>query len=469
MQMQHDSASAKSAKVAGYATGDAPSGSVMQAATPVKQAGALAQQEKAAAAAAAAARAHRLTPPAVAAPDLPDYLSVVQQIGKGAYGAVFLCNDARTNSQVAVKAIRGYARDPLFGKRILREIKILAALEHPSLLKLTDLLPGSGPDVDDVYIVMPYMKLDLHKVIYCKMKLTDSHFQAFASQILHGLGYLHKAGIIHRDLKPSNILVNQDCTLRIADLGLARGRSSFDEELTDYVVTRWYRAPELLLMAQGYLGYCEAVDLWSVGCMHVEMVSRKPLFQGDNHIDMLRRIANVLGFCRERDLAWLPSGPVREQVLSFIDSLGLPEWPLSSPTDSLERRLPGASEACLDFVRELLLLDPTRRMTAPQAVEHRYVANLRESFEDLPGPKPFSWDFDDFQPTKDALKQRIYGECVKRHPELLPKEMKEELEKLASRRPSSVLPEDVKEEPEKLGLPIGPPPNRAPRRITHNI
>jgi len=276
------------------------------------------------------------------------------------------------------------------------------------------------------------------------MKLSEQHFQAFASQILHGLAYLHKAGIVHRDIKPSNILVNVDCTLRIADMGLARGRSAVDEELTDYVVTRWYRAPELLLMPTGYF---EAVDLWSVGCMHVELLARKPLFPGDNHIDMLRRIANVLGFCRERDLEWvMAAGAVRENVMRFIDSLGLPEWPLESPPDSLEQRLPGASEDCLDFVKELLAFDPTRRITAAQAVEHKYVAHLREHYAGLPEPEPFSWDFDNFQGTKENLKQRIYAECVKHHPELAPAKAE--------------------------AMPIGPPPNRAPRsqpRTTHHI
>jgi len=201
----------------------------------------------------------------------------------------------------------------------------------------------------------------------------------------------------------------------------------------------------LLLIDIADAGYCEAVDLWSVGCMHVELLARKPLFPGDNHHDMLRRIANVLGFERERDLAWLPSdghGGVRDSVMRFIDSLGLPEWPLQQPSDSLEQRLPGASESCLDFVKELLTFDPVQRMTAAQAVEHRYIAYLRESFLHLPEPEPFSWDFDNFVATKEALKQRIYAECCKYNPDLL------------------------------AVMPVGPPPSRAPRgqpRITHNI
>jgi len=120
-----------------------------------------------------------------------------------------------------VKWIRDFAEDPIFGKRILREIRLLAALKHENVLKLHDLPAVPDPDFDDVYIVMPYMQSDLNKVIYSKTKLSQSHTQAFVCQILRGLKYLHSAGIVHRDLKPSNVLVNKDCTLRIADFGLA--------------------------------------------------------------------------------------------------------------------------------------------------------------------------------------------------------------------------------------------------------
>merc|ERR1719265_2776503 len=151
---------------------------------------------------------------------------------------------------------------------------------------------------------MPHMHIDLSRLIRSKMKLSDQHVQAFDCQILRGLKYLHSAGMVHRDLKPANILVNQDCSLCVADFGLARGRSSEEEQLTEYVVTRWYRAPELMLLPSGYY---EAVDLWSVGCIHVELVTRKPLFPGDNAVDMLRRIAATIGFSSERDLSWLPA------------------------------------------------------------------------------------------------------------------------------------------------------------------
>merc|ERR1712048_608750 len=279
---------------------------------------------------------------------------------------------------------------------------------------------------------------------------TDGHAAAFACQILRGLNYLHSAEIIHRDLKPSNILVNKDCTLRIADFGLARGRVYQEEELTDYVVTRWYRAPELMLLPSGYF---EAVDLRSVGCIHVELLARKPLFPGANHVDMLRRITRSLRFSREHDLAWLPedvdnsSRSARQDVLRFIDTLGLPEWPLQQLEDPLDERIPKASEACLDFVHELLTLDPTRRISAANALAHRYLEHLSDLRAETCANKRFPWSFDCFEPTKSGLKERVYRECAKLHPDILARDA-QGLSTLDARTPL---------------LPLGPCPARLPR------
>mmetsp|Transcript_53272 Transcript_53272/g.165205 ORF Transcript_53272/g.165205 Transcript_53272/m.165205 type:complete len:425 (+) Transcript_53272:96-1370(+) len=382
-------------------------------------------------------------------PSLPSHLTVTQRLGAGAYGEVFLCKDQRDGTEVAVKWVRDFARDPLFGKRILREVRILAALEHQNLVKLLDLLPLPSPEFDDVYIVMPSMHIDLHKAIYSKMKLSESHAQAFACQMLRGLKYLHSAGVVHRDLKPSNILVNRDCTLRIADLGLARGRSYKEEELTDYVVTRWYRAPELMLWPAGYF---EAVDIWSVGCIHAEILARKPLFPGENHVDMLRRIGTALGFVQERDLAWLPAdGLERDGVLTFMEALQLP----AKPPQPLESRVPTASEACLDFVCQLLAFDPTRRISAAGALAHAFLAKLSDPAGETTARAPFSWDFDHFEPTRQALKDRVYAECARLHPEVIARDaewlsgrgFRHEL--LADAAPSSV--------------PRCPPPSRLPQ------
>jgi len=374
---------------------------------------------------------------------LPEHLSVVQHLGSGAYGEVYLCSDANTGAQVAVKCIRDFTKDLLCGKRILREVRLLALLRHENLLKLVDLLPVPHPDFDDVYIVMPYMHLDLHKVIYSRMKLSESHSQAFVCQILRGLQYLHSAGVVHRDLKPSNILVNKDCTLKIADFGLARGRSNEEEDITVYVVTRWYRAPELMLLPSGYF---EAVDLWSVGCIHVELLARQPLFPGTDHVDMLRRIARTLGFTAQRDLEWVPAADYTE-IQRMLKTLALPE----KPEESLKERLPNASEACLDLVRRLLEKNPTKRISAADAIKHEYLSHLRDAEGEGLASRPFSWDFDNFEPTKRALKDRVYAECARLHPEIVARDA----EWLSARGflPSQGLPSQGT-------APLGPAPTR---------
>mmetsp|Transcript_57502 Transcript_57502/g.168379 ORF Transcript_57502/g.168379 Transcript_57502/m.168379 type:complete len:424 (+) Transcript_57502:78-1349(+) len=404
----------------------------------------------------AAAVAGTPTTESRSAPLLPEYLSVTQRLGVGAYGEVFLCSDQRDGSQVAVKWIRDFARDPMFGKRILREIRILAAVEHQNLVNLVDLLPVPSPDFDDVYIVMPSMHIDMHKAIYSKMKLSESHAQAFACQILRGIKYLHSAGIVHRDLKPSNILLNRDCTLRIADLGLARGRSDQEEMLTDYVVTRWYRAPELMLLPTGYF---EAVDLWSVGCIHAEILARKPLFPGENHLDMLRRIAASLGFHPEHDLAWLPqNGQEREGVLRLVESLNLPE----QPSKPLEQCVAGASEHCLDFLRRLLTFNPTQRISAGGAIAHPYLVHLSDPLGETTAPEPFAWDFDCFEPTKRALKDRVYAECARLHPDILQRDADWPLARELAQRPGKLQAPGIA--PALVAEPRGPPPSRLPKQ-----
>mmetsp|Transcript_96909 Transcript_96909/g.273926 ORF Transcript_96909/g.273926 Transcript_96909/m.273926 type:complete len:444 (-) Transcript_96909:184-1515(-) len=429
-------------RAAGYANASASS-----AAAPVATA---ARAEAATSAATKAAVPIGAAPAAAStrlAPSLPAHLKLVRSAGKGAYGEVYLCEDARTQSKVAVKWIRNFTKDPLCGKRILREIRLLATMRHDNLLRLIDLLPVPSPDFDDVYLVMPFMDIDLQKAIYSKMKLSESHCQAFVCQILRGLKYLHSAGIAHRDLKPANVLVNADCTLRIADFGLARGRVSEDEALTDYVVTRWYRAPELMMLPSGYF---EAVDLWSAGCIQAEIKARKPLFNGQDHCDMLRRIARTLGFDVEADLAWLPADG-REKVRGMLEVLKLPAQPCEG--EALTEFLPAVSDSFLDLLRRLLEKNPMRRISASDALAHPYVAHLHDPVGEATAPSPFAWDFDSgWEPTKRALQDRVYGECVRYHPEIV----RRDAEWLSSR---GFLPQQG-----GGPAPGAPPPGRAPRK-----
>ena len=147
-------------------------------------------------------------------------------------------------------------------------------------------------DFHDVYIVSELMETDLYRIIYSKQSLSIDHVKYFVYQILRALKYIHSANVIHRDLKPSNLLVNSNCDLKVCDFGLARGVLDDNQTkdhssrplLTEYVVTRWYRAPEIMLACHEY---DKPVDIWSTGCILAELLARKPYFPGDDYIDQV--------------------------------------------------------------------------------------------------------------------------------------------------------------------------------------
>jgi len=345
----------------------------------------------------------------------PPHLKVIRQLGSGSYGSVHLCEDTRTGSQVAVKHVK---RAPSHGKSMLREINLLARLRHDNLLCLLDLPAVPSRDFEDIFLVLPYMPADLHKVIHSKSQsLSDKHVQVIITQILRALGHLHAAGVAHRDLKPANVLISHDCKVKICDFGLSRGDMQLDAAadepdqvqgvLTEYVVTRWYRAPEVMLLPKQYTS---AVDVWSVGCILGEILLRKALFQGKNHVDMVCKFAETLGTPSESELAWLPHDT---DAYRFVKKVCPP-----SKGMSLATLLPGSSSACRDLLTGLLRWHPGQRLTAALAQEHEYLRAYRPKEPPTP-PAPFDWSFDGFRPTTENVRERLYRECARYHPEIL--------------------------------------------------
>lgn len=219
--------------------------------------------------------------------------SLIRVVGSGAYGVVISSQDSKKKKDVAIKMVPRAFNDEIDAKRILREIKLMKHFRHENIVGIVDMMPPNQKyleDYHDVYIVADLMETDLHRIIYSKQKLSTDHVQYFAYQVLRGLKYIHSANVIHRDLKPSNLLVNSNCDLKICDFGLARGihdsRGNGHETmlLTEYVVTRWYRAPEIMLACHEY---SKPVDMWSVGCIFAELLQRKPYFPGDDYIDQV--------------------------------------------------------------------------------------------------------------------------------------------------------------------------------------
>lgn len=242
-----------------------------------------------------------------------------ESIGKGAYGVVCSAVHKQTKAKVAIKKISKISDHIEVARRTLRELKILRYFKHENIISIRKLMQHTKDDKNvEVYIVLDYMDTDLHNLIQSNQVLSIEHIRYFLYQMLCGLKYIHSANVLHRDLKPSNILVNENCLLKIGDFGLARGiinnelvtnNTNTDFLMTQYVATRWYRAPELLLGTN----YTFSVDLWSVGCILAEMFRKTQLFPGKSFTDQLFRVLSITGLPPDSLLNYAP-----EPIQNFV-------------------------------------------------------------------------------------------------------------------------------------------------------
>mmetsp|Transcript_62220 Transcript_62220/g.92297 ORF Transcript_62220/g.92297 Transcript_62220/m.92297 type:complete len:396 (+) Transcript_62220:5388-6575(+) len=290
-------------------------------------------------------------------------------IGRGAYGSVVSAFDTVVGECVAIKKIRNLFDDEIIAKRILREIKLLRHFNsHENVVTVHDIMvfPKDTENFDDVYIVLNLMESDLDQIIRSSQPLTDQHHQYFLYQILRGLKYVHSANVIHRDLKPSNLLVNANCDLALCDFGLSRGvDGEIDDNLTEYVVTRWYRAPELLCDSTTY---GKGVDVWSIGCIFAGMLCRKPLFEGESPHHQLELIVKHIGCQSPLNELGFPVHPVAIHTLEIAQE--------TKPT-GLRNLLPAdINDDALDLLEKMLVVRPDDRITVEDAIAHPYLNDL---------------------------------------------------------------------------------------------
>ena len=256
------------------------------------------------------------------------------------------------------------------------------------------------------YVVLDLMESDLHQIIHSAQTLTPEHTRYFLYQLLRGLKYVHSANVIHRDLKPSNLLVNENCELKIGDFGMARGLSSHPEEshsfMTEYVATRWYRAPELLLSLNHY---SLAIDLWSVGCIFAEMLGRKQLFPGKHYVHQLQLILSVLGTPPEGLIGAIRADRVRSYVQSLPSRSAVP----------LAKLYPQAEPEALDLLAAMLRFDPRERISVTQALEHPYLAKYHDQDDEPICVPAFDFEFDKLPMNKEQIKEAILMEIQDFH------------------------------------------------------
>ncbi|XP_070702260.1 mitogen-activated protein kinase 15 [Pempheris klunzingeri] len=293
---------------------------------------------------------------------------IKKRLGKGAYGIVWKAVDRQTGEIVAVKKIFDAFRNRTDAQRTFREIMFLQEFgDHPNIVKLLNVIRAQNDK--DIYLIFEYMDTDLHAVIKKGTLLKDIHKRYVIYQLLKAIKYLHSGNVIHRDQKPSNVLLDSDCVVKLCDFGLARSLNQVQEDsgnpaLTEYVATRWYRAPEILL---GSTRYTKGVDMWSLGCILGEMLLGKALFPGTSTINQIEKIMSAIPHPSPEDILAIKS----EYGSSVIQRMLLkPQVPLE---DLLQPSVP--SDA-LDLLKGLLVFNPDKRLTAEQALQHPYVARF---------------------------------------------------------------------------------------------
>lgn len=344
---------------------------------------------------------------------IPRHYQLIKVCGRGAYGIVIAATNLRTGGNVAIKKVIDCIWHPHQLKQILRECRLIRHMAHENILSLHDLIPPpSYTDFRDVYMTVDLMEMDLHRIIYSKEILRDDHIRYFLYQMLSGLHHMHRAGVLHRDLKPSNLLINSDCQLKICDLGLARSKEADDIGMTEYVVTRWYRAPELLLGS----AYGDGVDLWAAGCIFAEMLGRKPLFPGETYVHQLQLIMNVLGVPEEHSFKENPLANKLKgrQLLSRTQAVA------GIDTSTM---FPNANPEGLDLLWKMLVFDVEKRITVEEALKHPYLAMYYDAErENAPVEKFQSFDLDDLD--ESDLKELMFKEICHFHPEEMVKRAK---------------------------------------------
>ena len=295
----------------------------------------------------------------------------LQHLGEGQFANVYKAKDSN-GEIVAIKKIklgsRHEAKDGV-NRTALREIKLLKELRHENIIALRDVIGNRS----SISLVFDFMETDLEHIVKDNtIILGPSHVKNMMLQTLLGLEFLHAHYILHRDLKPNNLLMNSAGRVKLADFGLARYFGSPNRIYTHQVVTRWYRAPELLYGARSY---GVGVDMWAMGCIMAELLLRAPIFAGDSDLDQLSKIYTVLGTPTEDD--W----PLIKHLPDFIQMK-------EQPGIDLSHVFSAASPDSLEMIRNILLFDPIRRWTCTDCLRSAYFKSEPLACDDADLPMP---------------------------------------------------------------------------------
>ena len=287
-----------------------------------------------------------------------------RKLGRGAYGIVWKIIDRKSRKSFALKKCFDSFRNSSDSQRTYREVHYLKQLKHhENIVELLDVV--NSDNERDLYLVFDYMPTDLYVLIRANI-LQEAHIQYITYQLLAALKYVHGAGLVHRDIKPSNVLVDSNARLKLCDFGLCRSIPSEQVEgkhFTDYVATRWYRAPEILL---GATKYNEKIDIWSTACIVGEMIRSKPLIPGNSTMDQVQRITQIIGLPTQSDAKEI--SPFAEIMLSNIV--------LFKQTEISRLLQCQANSDLVHLMKGMMKFNPSERLSADLALSHRYLSEF---------------------------------------------------------------------------------------------
>lgn len=289
----------------------------------------------------------------------------LEKIGEGTYGTVFKAKHKDTLEVVALKRVRLDEDDEGIPSSALREICLLKELKHKNIVRLYDVMHSDKK----LTIVFEYCDQDLKKYFdSCQGEIDPNIVKSFMYQLLRGLAFCHEKHILHRDLKPQNLLINKTGELKLADFGLARAFGIPVRCFSAEVVTLWYRPPDVLMGAKLYT---TSIDIWSAGCIFAEIANAgRPLFPGSDVDDQLKRIFRLLGSPSEDNWPGVSKLPLYKDF-------NIP------PSVSIHAVVPKMNSAAKDLLQKHLVLNPTHRVTADEAMQHVYFADLSPAVKNM--------------------------------------------------------------------------------------